>query len=326
MSFKKLLEHVAIGGTDPDVLSSLASRLARLDKQCGPERAEARSRRPPAASAVAEHRPASIVDALDPDRQVERGPASWPASGRGRRPTAEQLEQAAEARSSRRPREPLADEAARCRNAARRTSSASSSRSSTRSRRTSCSTRALRRGGRREGRSAGPVVRARSSPSTRTRSTPSSSSTAGPTRSAPAVRRHQGAGGDDQGAAARRGRPSGSGAPTRCSRGTRCAAPPPAAAHRHRLARPVRAAPGRASSSRSPSRCRAVRALDGAAGEPRPAASPREQVRWLEMIRDHIADEPRDRRRRLRLRALRGGGRAGEGLAGVRGGAAAVAG
>ncbi|MBN2053770.1 DEAD/DEAH box helicase family protein [bacterium] len=32
--FKKLLEHVALGGTDPDYLSSLASRLARLDKRC----------------------------------------------------------------------------------------------------------------------------------------------------------------------------------------------------------------------------------------------------------------------------------------------------
>jgi type I restriction enzyme, R subunit len=34
---KALLDHVAMGGTDPDRLSSLASRLARLDKQCGPE-------------------------------------------------------------------------------------------------------------------------------------------------------------------------------------------------------------------------------------------------------------------------------------------------
>ena len=37
VSLKALLEHVAMGGTDPDMLSSLASRLARLDKQCGPE-------------------------------------------------------------------------------------------------------------------------------------------------------------------------------------------------------------------------------------------------------------------------------------------------
>src|SRR5436190_10038614 len=37
VSFKALLEHVAMGGSDPDVLSSLASRLSRLAKDCGPE-------------------------------------------------------------------------------------------------------------------------------------------------------------------------------------------------------------------------------------------------------------------------------------------------
>src|SRR5438093_13244102 len=37
VSFKALLDHVAAGGVKPDYLSSLASSLARLDKQCGPE-------------------------------------------------------------------------------------------------------------------------------------------------------------------------------------------------------------------------------------------------------------------------------------------------
>lgn len=37
VSLNALLEHVAMGGTDPAMLSSLASRLSRLDKQCGPE-------------------------------------------------------------------------------------------------------------------------------------------------------------------------------------------------------------------------------------------------------------------------------------------------
>jgi type I restriction enzyme R subunit len=36
-SFKELLEHVASGGTNEDYVSSLASRLARLDQQCGVE-------------------------------------------------------------------------------------------------------------------------------------------------------------------------------------------------------------------------------------------------------------------------------------------------
>ena len=37
VSFKALLEHVAAGGTDPEIVSSLASRLARLHHECGPQ-------------------------------------------------------------------------------------------------------------------------------------------------------------------------------------------------------------------------------------------------------------------------------------------------
>jgi len=37
VSFKALLDHVAAGGINDDYLSSLASRLARIDKQCSPE-------------------------------------------------------------------------------------------------------------------------------------------------------------------------------------------------------------------------------------------------------------------------------------------------
>jgi len=37
LSLKALLDHVAAGGTKDDYLSSLASRLARIDKQCGPD-------------------------------------------------------------------------------------------------------------------------------------------------------------------------------------------------------------------------------------------------------------------------------------------------
>jgi type I restriction enzyme R subunit len=37
LSLKVLLDHVAAGGVKDDYLSSLASRLARIDKQCGPE-------------------------------------------------------------------------------------------------------------------------------------------------------------------------------------------------------------------------------------------------------------------------------------------------
>ena len=37
VSFKALMEHVASGGTNDDYISSLAGRLARLDRQCDPE-------------------------------------------------------------------------------------------------------------------------------------------------------------------------------------------------------------------------------------------------------------------------------------------------
>ena len=67
VSFKKLLDHVAAGGTDPEMLSSLASRIARLDKQCGPEeRRQIEDAGGPALSVVS----AAIVDALEPDHQI----------------------------------------------------------------------------------------------------------------------------------------------------------------------------------------------------------------------------------------------------------------
>ncbi len=63
-----LLEHVAMGGTDPQMLSSLVSRLSRLDKECGPpERAriaEASGGVPLAGISR------GIVEGLDPDRQI----------------------------------------------------------------------------------------------------------------------------------------------------------------------------------------------------------------------------------------------------------------
>ena len=68
VSFKKLLEHVAFGGTNEDYLSSLASRLARLDKQCGPDE---KKRIADISDGVdignVSH---AIVKALDPDEQI----------------------------------------------------------------------------------------------------------------------------------------------------------------------------------------------------------------------------------------------------------------
>lgn len=68
-SFQSLLEHVALGGTDPDVLSSLASRLARLDRQCGSKERELITQA--TGGPTLEDISRGIVQALDPDRHVE---------------------------------------------------------------------------------------------------------------------------------------------------------------------------------------------------------------------------------------------------------------
>jgi type I restriction enzyme R subunit len=89
VSFEKLLEQVAFGNREPDVLSSLASRLARLDRQLGSADglllAEVAGGRPIRDLAAA------LVDALDPDVQLE---AARIATGETE-PPAEAIEHAA---------------------------------------------------------------------------------------------------------------------------------------------------------------------------------------------------------------------------------------
>jgi type I restriction enzyme R subunit len=93
VSFKVLLEHVAMGGGDPDVLSSLASRLARLARDCGPEE-EARIR---ATSGGVGLTPIThaIVEALDPDRQEAKARSTHGLTS-DQAPTEAQLRQAAQ--------------------------------------------------------------------------------------------------------------------------------------------------------------------------------------------------------------------------------------
>ena len=68
-----------MGGTDPEVLSSLASRLARLSKQCGPEEharvvdASGGPQLPDLCRA--------IVDGLDPDRQIAEARRTFDVPG-----------------------------------------------------------------------------------------------------------------------------------------------------------------------------------------------------------------------------------------------------
>jgi len=91
VSFKSLLDHVATGGTDLEMLSSLASRLARLDKQCGAqERAQITDAGGPALSELS----ATVVDALEPDAQIAAARSRFGLSP-GSEPSAAQMQEAA---------------------------------------------------------------------------------------------------------------------------------------------------------------------------------------------------------------------------------------
>ncbi len=96
LSFKALLEHVAAGGTDEEMLSSLASRLARLDRQCAPEDRQMIAEASGGASLASINH--ALIDALDPDTQVAEARRAYelPATAE---PTAAQVRSAAEALS-----------------------------------------------------------------------------------------------------------------------------------------------------------------------------------------------------------------------------------
>jgi type I restriction enzyme R subunit len=89
----RLLEHVAVGGSDPDVLASLASRLARLDRRCTTDQ----SAKLLAASGGVELRAISraILDALDPDKQHEAARQVYGLAA-NQEPTEQQLRTVAE--------------------------------------------------------------------------------------------------------------------------------------------------------------------------------------------------------------------------------------
>jgi type I restriction enzyme R subunit len=74
-----LLLHVGIGGTSPDVISTLASRLARLDKQL--DDAKRASLQATAKGVALKEIVSGLIGALDPDRHIE---AARQAAGAGR--------------------------------------------------------------------------------------------------------------------------------------------------------------------------------------------------------------------------------------------------
>jgi type I restriction enzyme R subunit len=69
VSLETLLKQVAMGSTDPDVASTVASRLARLDRQLGKEERE--SVVLSSGGLTLQQISRGIVEALDPDRQRE---------------------------------------------------------------------------------------------------------------------------------------------------------------------------------------------------------------------------------------------------------------
>jgi len=86
VSLEKLLQAVAMGSTDADVASTVASRLARLDRQLGsPERASIAAS---SGGVTLQQLSRAIVEALDPDRRREAAGAAVPA---GTEPTEAQL-------------------------------------------------------------------------------------------------------------------------------------------------------------------------------------------------------------------------------------------
>ncbi len=93
IAFKTLVEHVAMGGTDPDVLSSLASRLSRLSKRCG---ADEHKRVAEVSGGVGiSDISRGIVDGLDLDRQISEARKTFDVPPE-KEPTEDQIKQAAE--------------------------------------------------------------------------------------------------------------------------------------------------------------------------------------------------------------------------------------
>jgi len=91
-SLKNLLEHVAAGGTDLDVLSSLAARLARLERACTKEERGAIAEAAGGLSLGA--LAGALVAAIDPDRHVVEAQAMFKLDAKGE-PTPEQIKKAA---------------------------------------------------------------------------------------------------------------------------------------------------------------------------------------------------------------------------------------
>ena len=92
MTFEKLLQAVALGNTEPEVLSSVAARLARMERQLPPEDQEALAEA--AGGLTLQALAGSLVRALDPDVLVAAASRRWSEVEAASRRLEEQLEAA----------------------------------------------------------------------------------------------------------------------------------------------------------------------------------------------------------------------------------------
>lgn len=88
---EKLLQAVALGSTDPDIISSLAARFARLERRITKE--DNLEIRKVADGKGLKELTGGLVQSLDPDRHIEQAKADNPAV---QEPTEEQIKKAAE--------------------------------------------------------------------------------------------------------------------------------------------------------------------------------------------------------------------------------------
>jgi type I restriction enzyme R subunit len=91
VSFEKLLQAVALGNTEPDVLSSVAARIARMERQLPP--ADQQAIADAADGLTLKDLAGKLVQALDPDAALARAQATHSTT----EPTQEQIQAAARA-------------------------------------------------------------------------------------------------------------------------------------------------------------------------------------------------------------------------------------
>lgn len=90
VSFEKLLQAVSLGNTEPEVISSIAVRLARLSKRLGDE--DHRQIEKLTGGIPLQDLTADLVNALNPDRHIDQAKREIPA---GAEPTDTQVRQSA---------------------------------------------------------------------------------------------------------------------------------------------------------------------------------------------------------------------------------------